>query len=235
MKIGLNAHLLSSQAGYRAAGIHSYIANTLTHLPGVAPPDWALTAMVGAANDWTFEGITSQRATLNTERPALRIMWEQAIQPFVLPRFDLHHAMAFVAPVLPTGTPVVVTVYDLSFVHYPQVLSRARRTYLQALTAHTCRRAARVIAISQSTADDVIRTFGVDAARVDVAPPGTDFERFKPLPAAAMSGLPRAARFAAGLLAVRGDAGAAQEPANVATGLRTAPGGQPAAACAGRG
>jgi glycosyltransferase involved in cell wall biosynthesis len=88
--------------------------------------------------------------------------------------------MAFVAPALPIKPPFVVTVYDLSFIHHPQVLSTARRAYLQAFTAHTVRRAARVIAISESTAQDVRETFGVP--NVDVAPPGTDFERFKPLP-----------------------------------------------------
>jgi len=30
--IGINAHLLSGKAGYRSAGIHGYIAGTLTHL-----------------------------------------------------------------------------------------------------------------------------------------------------------------------------------------------------------
>jgi glycosyltransferase involved in cell wall biosynthesis len=179
--IGMNAHLLSGRKGYRTAGIHGYITNTLAHLPAAAP-GWQFTAMVGGANPATFDGVHMRRAPFDTESPPRRILWEQGVQPFTLADFDLYHAMAFVAPALPVGRPFVVTVYDLSFVHYPQVLSTARRLYLQTLTANTVRRAARVIAISHSTARDVSDVFGIDPACIDVAPPGTDFERFRPLP-----------------------------------------------------
>jgi glycosyltransferase involved in cell wall biosynthesis len=182
MKIGINAHLLSNQAGYRSAGIHGYIYNTLAALPSAAGSDTHLTAMVGQRNSTAIDGITLEQATLDTQSPLRRIIWEQAIQPFQLNRFDLYHAMAFVAPILPYQPPTVVTVYDLSFVHYPQVLSTARRTYLRAFTARTVGSAARVIAISESTARDVVETFGVDKKRVDVAPPGTNTDIYRPLP-----------------------------------------------------
>ncbi len=188
--IGMNAHLLSASKGYRTAGIHGYIYNTLAHLPAAAP-DWQFTAMVGGANPVTFDGVTPRRAALDTESPARRILWEQIIQPLTLGDYDLYHAMAFVAPALPIRQPFVVTVYDLSFVHYPEVLSTARRLYLQSFTAHTCRRAARVIAISHSTARDVSAVFGIDPACIDVAPPGTDFDRFRPLPAADVTAFKR--------------------------------------------
>ena len=51
--------------------------------------------------------------------------------------------MAFVAPVILTA-PMVVTVYDLSFLRFPARLSAARRLYLRAMTAFTCARARRV-------------------------------------------------------------------------------------------
>lgn len=180
--IALNAHLLAAGGGYRAAGIHGYIYHTLAHLPAATPTGWHLTAFLGAQHNGVPPGIHPRRAHLNTTAPPRRILWEQVLQPAQLRGYDLYHALAFVAPALPVVPPFVVTIYDLSFVHYPQVLSRARRTYLRAFTAHTARRAARVIAISHSTARDVIDVFGIDAGKVDVAPPGTDFERFRPLP-----------------------------------------------------
>ncbi|MEO1438828.1 MAG: glycosyltransferase family 1 protein [Chloroflexota bacterium] len=189
--IGLNAHLLSSQAGYRSAGIHGYIYNSLLHLPYVADETWQFTAMVGGANPVQMDGITTRRAPFDTESPSRRILWEQVVQPFQLGGYDLYHAMAFVAPFMPMQQPFVVTVYDLSFVHYPQVLSAARRAYLRTFTANSVRRAARVIGISESTARDVVDTFGVDPAKVDVAPPGTDFERFRPLPPAQVNAFRR--------------------------------------------
>jgi glycosyltransferase involved in cell wall biosynthesis len=181
MHIGLNAHLLSTQQGYRTAGIHGYIYNLLAHLPQAAPDDWQFTAMVGADNPHHFPGITMQPSRFNTESPIRRILWEQAMQPLRLRSFDLYHALAFVSPLL-LYRPSVVTVYDLSFVHYPQVLSTARRLYLRLFTALSCKRAHRVIAISQSTANDLSATFNIPLDRIDVAVPGYDHARFRPLP-----------------------------------------------------
>jgi len=182
MHIGLNAHLLSGQAGYRSAGIHGYIYNLLAHLGAAAPADWQFTAMTGAQTDADFNRMTLRRSGWHTEAPARRILWEQLAQPWGLQAFDLYHALAFVSPVL-LRVPSVVTVYDLSFVHYPQVLTPARRLYLRLFTALSCRRARRVIGISQSTADDVRDVFGIPAERIDVAFGGYDADRFKPLPA----------------------------------------------------
>src|SRR5690606_20736044 len=64
----------------------------------------------------------------------------------------------------------------------PQVLPASRRLYLRLLTRLTCHRARRVIAISESTARDVVASLGVAADRVDVAAPGYDPAFFRPLP-----------------------------------------------------
>jgi len=180
MNIGLNTQLLSSQSGYRSAGIHGYIYNTLTHLADVAPDNWRFTAMVGANNQAQFNKIAMRHANLDTESPLKRIIWEQALQPFQLGNFDLYHASAFVSPIVLTK-PSVVTVYDLSFIHYPQVLSTARRLYLRLFTALSCRRAERIIAISQSTADDVHHSLNIPKDKIDVAPCGYDQTRYHPL------------------------------------------------------
>lgn len=179
MHIGLNAHLLSSQAGYRSAGIHGYIDNILQTVPAHAPSDWRFTAMVGGANHASFDKVTMRRAGLDTESALRRILWEQAIQPFALGRYDLYHAMAFVAPLI-LHVPMVVTVYDLTFMRYPERLTTARRQYLQMFTALTCRRAKRILAISQSTADDLTNLLGIPAHKIDVTPLGYDAQRFRP-------------------------------------------------------
>ena len=180
MRIGLNAHLLSGRAGYRRAGIHGYISNLLRQLPSHAPPDWQFEAMVGAANSAAFPGVGMLRARLDTEPPWRRVFWEQALQPWQLRRYDLYHALAFVAPIVLTA-PMVVTVFDLSFLRFPARLSAARRLYLRAMTALTCARARRVLAISQSTAKDLTARLGVPAGKIDVTPLGYDNAAFRPL------------------------------------------------------
>ncbi len=184
MHIGLNAHLLSGKAGYRTAGIHGYIDGMLRHLPAAVSSDWQLTAFVGAGNPIQIDGMTIRRSALDTASPVRRILWEQAVQPFTLAssELDLYHALAFVAP-FALRLPSVVTIYDLSFMHYPERLPAARRLYLRALTGLTCRRARRVIAISQSTARDLVETLHLPADKIDVAAPGCDPAVFHPLPA----------------------------------------------------
>jgi len=183
--IGLNAHLLSSQPGYRTAGIHNVIHQLLNRLPRFAPPDWQFTAMVGSQNFAEYPNMSMQRATLDTEAPIKRILWEQGIQPFQLGEYDLLHAMAFVAPFL-LRKPLVVTVYDLTFMRYPQRLTTARRLYLRLFTALTCQRARRITVISHSTKHDLVDLLGIDPGKIDVTHLGYDRDVFKPLPESAI-------------------------------------------------
>lgn len=178
--IGLNAHLLSGQAGYRRAGIHGYIANTLRCLPA-ADPNLRYTIFVGPGMPPESPQFTVQRTSLPTDKAPVRILWEQALQPWQLGGIDLQHGMTFVTPEL-SRKPSVVTVYDLSFHHYPERLSTARRLYLRTFTARSVHRAHRVIAISESTADDLVRLLGVPRDKIDVAVPGVH-EQYRPLPA----------------------------------------------------
>ncbi len=195
MRIALNAHLLSGAAGYRSAGIHRYIDHLLQHLPAAVPEGWRLTAFTGAQASLAVPGLDVRRSRWNTGPAVRRIAWEQAVQPWRLRGFDAYHAMAFVGPLF-GAPPTVVTVYDLSFIHAPERLPALRRLYLRWLTAITARRARRVIAISHSTARDVAATFSIPIERIDVAAPGVDLDRYRPLPPAdiaafrAANGLP---------------------------------------------
>jgi glycosyltransferase involved in cell wall biosynthesis len=125
-------------------------------------------------------------------------LWEQLAQPWELSRLrpSLYHGLAFVSPVF-SAVPSVVTVYDLSFRRMPDRFPPAQRLYLSAFTAWSCRRARRVIAISESTRADLVRLLGLPPDRVDVAYPGVEAV-YRPLPAGeveafrARRGLPEA-------------------------------------------
>lgn len=155
--------------------------STMRWLPAVAPKNWQFTAFVGAACDIELNGYVVRKSRWDTRSPLRRILWEQASQPWQVGEFDLYHAQAFVAPLL-TKTRSIVTVYDLSFVYFSRGLSPARRLYLRLLTPISCRRAKRVIAISESTARDLSRTFGIDPAKIDITLGGYDESRFLQLP-----------------------------------------------------
>lgn len=184
MHVALNAQLISTQTGYRSAGVSTYSARLLQALGGPANGNFTLTAFV---NDPAFHaaGVTSRRTHMPLHQPLARIAWEQTLLPLELRRLDadLVHGLVNVLP-LWGPTPGVVTVHDLSFVRLPEVLPAAKRAYLTRLCAASCRRARRVIAVSRQTADDVHRYFSVPWARIEIVPngvgpeftPGADFD-----------------------------------------------------------
>ena len=179
--IALNAHLLAGEASYRSAGIHGYLYNMLAHLPA-ADSDLRYSVFLGQGalpenSQWRV-----YRTMLPTARPQVRIFWEQAVAPLAFARVrpDLVHGMGFVNPLLWPG-PAVVTIFDLSFIRYPERLSLSRRAYLQTLTRFSARRARRVIAISESGKREIVELLGIPPERIDVALPGVNPD-FRPLP-----------------------------------------------------
>jgi glycosyltransferase involved in cell wall biosynthesis len=180
--VAISAHLLASRgaAGYRSAGIHTYIAHLLRALPQV---DEAFRYTVYSNAQPPLDGRTRVRSTRwPTARPLARILWEQFAQPMALRRDrpDLLHATAFVSPLL-SKRAAVITVYDLSFALFPDLFRGPNQTYLRAFTRRSVKRARRVIAISERTRRDAHRLYGVPLDRIDVARPGVD-ARFRPLP-----------------------------------------------------
>ncbi len=177
--IGLNAHLLSGTAGYRSAGIHGYIAELIKHLPS-ADAGLRYTAMTHPLAAKLIAGMPTRTSDLITERPWARIAWEQCFQPLIAARerFDLLHGLAFVSPLM-GRCPTVVTVHDLSFALFPEWARGANAAYLRLFTRLSCKKATRIIAVSEHTRRDVIRLYGVADDKVQAIPHGVD-ARFSP-------------------------------------------------------
>lgn len=184
-RVGINAHLLSNESTYRRAGIHQYIYQSLRNLPtdGDGPQIVLFAPRIEGMAD-TSQSFSVVYSRWPTERRLVRIAWEQIAWPWLSWRhqIDLLHGMAFVTPVL-SPCPTVVTVYDLSFIRFPDRFPAVQRVFLASQTRRSCRSARRVITISDSTRQDVNRLFGVSLDRVDVVRPGVDAS-YRPLPAA---------------------------------------------------
>jgi glycosyltransferase involved in cell wall biosynthesis len=183
VRIALNAQLLSSSAGYRSAGISRVIHHLLDELPGVpGSEEYLVYAPNGEANRELLAAgrVRSRLTRLPVHRPPVRIAWEQTVLPLELlrERADLLHALGFVSPFAWRGR-TVVTVYDLSFLRFPEVYNRSNRMYLGSFTPPSLRRADRVITISEDARRDVIELCGVAPERVTPILLAAD-ERFKP-------------------------------------------------------
>ncbi len=178
--IGLNAHLLSLAHTYRGAGINWYIHNLLLNL-ALADQENQYTVFLGDRRFPPNPGLTLRVSWLPTTHPLVRIGWEQLVQPFVVwqEKIDLLHSLAFVTPLI-SPCPSVITIYDLSFLTFPQGFKYLNCLYLTLLTRLSARKARRIITISESTKRDTVRLLGVSSEKVDIVYCGVD-KAFHPL------------------------------------------------------
>jgi glycosyltransferase involved in cell wall biosynthesis len=95
---------------------------------------------------------------------------------------DVFHAPHYVLP-LALSIPAVVTVHDLIHVLFPR--SALHRLYARFMIGSACRRARRVITVSEATARDLREHLGVPSEKIRVVPNGVA-PRFRPLPPAAI-------------------------------------------------
>ncbi len=144
-----------------------------------------------------------------TERPAVRIAWEQTLFPARLAALhpDLLHSLAFASPVAWQG-PSVLTIYDLSFLRFPRAFKPANRLYLTAMTRASARRARRIITISDHSKAEIVRFLRVPDFVIDVTYPAAD-DRYRRLDPASVAsfrqarGLPETFIFSVGTLEPR--------------------------------
>jgi len=187
MHIGINAQLLSYSQNYRNGGVSRYIRYLLAGLAEQVE-EHEYTVFVNGQNvvDRLVQHpcITYVSAPWPESRPAARVAWEQLTLPGLIrqKRIDVLHSPVNVLPMrLPRQCAGVVTLHDLAFLRFPDVLTRPKRLYHRAFTVRSIRRATMVISVSESTKQDAVRLVGVPVGRVQVAYPCLD-ERFSRQP-----------------------------------------------------
>jgi glycosyltransferase involved in cell wall biosynthesis len=122
------------------------------------------------------------RGVAGTHEVGIRIkgtnsFWRQGFVPLWLAasRSDVLWAPESVLP-RRSPTPTVVTIHDLAALRFPGTKPAAHEDLFRTTVARSTRRATRVIAVSQATADDVAAFYGIDPARIRVVPNGVDDE-----------------------------------------------------------
>lgn len=170
---GINAQLLTEENNYRKAGIHVYLSEVLRNLPTHEHLEYkTFSSFAPPAN--SRADIAWSKTNPITTNPLGRILWEQLVWP-LRSRFsgcDLIHGAAFSLPVMST-LPSVVTIFDLSFIYFPELFPTFRRLYLQWATRVACKKATKIITISDASRQDIIRLFGISEEKIAVVYPGT--------------------------------------------------------------
>lgn len=121
---------------------------------------------------------------VNARRREQWVIGEQVLLPPMAARagIDLVHSLASTSPAWGPFRRVV-TVHDLIYARFPEAHSGLRDRGMRLLVPLGVSRAARVIADSQSTREDLVELLGTPAGRIDVAPLGLGtVQRHEPLP-----------------------------------------------------
>jgi glycosyltransferase involved in cell wall biosynthesis len=94
-------------------------------------------------------------------------------------QLDLFYSPDFVLPPVQGDIPTVLTVHDLSFIHYPETFTKSLTNYLNRVVPRSVHRASHILADSQATKDDLLTIWGVPDEKVSVIYSGVD-RSFRP-------------------------------------------------------
>lgn len=92
---------------------------------------------------------------------------------------DILHSPDFIPP-LRGGKRHIITVHDLTFLHYPEYLTADSRRYYNDQIQTAVRQADHILADSEATKSDIVTMLGVNKEKISVHMLGVE-ERFQPL------------------------------------------------------
>ncbi len=177
MRIGIDAHAV----GGRKTGNETYTYNLVKELSLLKPNGDEYTIYLTKAR--TCDGLGSnghfRHRRIRPATPYLRI-------PIAFPlesrmrRLDVFHAQYFLPPWLRCRT--VLTVHDICYERFPQFFTRADALRNRLAIPWSCRRAGRIIAVSEATRNDLVEFYKLDPERITVIYEGAG-EEYKPLDA----------------------------------------------------
>ncbi len=175
MRLGLDARLTY----YTRAGISRYIRRLAAELPPLDPQNDYLILHSRKARESLPMPPNARRANCWTpshhrfERAALAVeVWPLGLR--------LLHSPDFIPP-LDGRWKSVITVHDLTFLHYPQFLTAESRRYYNGQIQAAVRRADAILADSAATRHDLVALLGVPEARITVVHLAAD-EDYRPQP-----------------------------------------------------
>lgn len=181
MKIAVNARFLLPG---RLEGIGWYTWEVVRRMAAAHPEDefWLL---FDRPFDERFRlgGNVKMKVVYPPARhPVLWWLWFEVALPRVLKKIG---ADVFFSPdnycSLRASTPTALVMHDVAYVHFPGYIPWLSRQYYRYFMPRYLRRAGRVLTVSEFTRQDLVRSLGIPAEKIDVAYNGPR-EVFRPLP-----------------------------------------------------
>jgi len=169
MRIAVNTRLLLKG---RLEGIGWFAYQTLKRI-AEAHPEHEFLFLFDRPYDPCFvfgANVTPQVIAPPSRHPVLWYLWFEWSVPRALKRW---RADVFLSPdgygSLRTSVPTCLVVHDLAFEHYPQHLRASHRAFLRHYTPLYCRKAARIVTVSEFSKADIAARYDIRAETISVA------------------------------------------------------------------
>ncbi len=161
MRIAIDARLNA----YRQGGISQYTRQLLTALPDTARDDEFVSLQHREHLRPLALAPNVVRRSVYTPPHHRFEQWTMPVE-LLLARPNVAHFPDFVAP-LRRPCPAVVTIHDLAFMHYPEILDDAARAYYSQVRTNAPR-AEGIIAVSEATRQDIAQFIDIPIEQIDV-------------------------------------------------------------------
>lgn len=105
-------------------------------------------------------------------RPKHRFLWRlwRMSKDVAREKIDIYHGLSHDLPlgIKKSGARTIVTIHDVCYKTFPAMFPLFERMIYSWKYRHSCQAADCIVAISQSTARDIVRYFGVDESKIEV-------------------------------------------------------------------
>lgn len=175
MRIGIDARLIEE------TGVGRYIRNLVAELE-----------KIDTKNLYVLFLRKKQFESLQTrfEKRLADVPWHSVTEQFVMPaiyvkeRLDLLHVPYFNIPIFYPGK-MIATIHDLTILHvdtgkastHPWILYKLRRLGYRLILSVGLRRAKKIIAVSETTKNDVVQSTGIDPEKIAVTYEGVNLKK----------------------------------------------------------
>jgi len=173
VKIGIDAHILGKNKG----GVERYVKNLVELLPRLAP--WN-DYIIFISNNWQPKRPYTDNVTFCTLPISDPLVQRSFILPILSRYFSL--VLLHVQRISPLWCPgrIVVTIHDLVQEKDPLKYHDLRNQLVRMFTPLTVRKASRVLTVSATIRDEIIKRFGLPAHKVVAVYNGIDHDLFYP-------------------------------------------------------
>lgn len=166
LRIGIDATAIpSNRVG---AGVYTF--NLVKYLSIIDKKNqYYIFGSPSTIDEWRIKQTNIKFLKVNNRYRPLRILWEHTMLPLLVKKFnlDILHSPHYTSPLIKTSHSVV-TFHDMIFFIYPSLHTLFKRYYFKKMMLASLKHADAIIAVSESTKNDILKYCRVSPSKISV-------------------------------------------------------------------